>query len=531
MTIPLLRTLVLVTALASSAAAGPLERYSLVVGANNGGPDRPTLSYAVSDAERFARVLVELGGVRPENEVVLRDPQVSTLLAALDDLGARLAESRRRGGAAGGRTELFLYYSGHADEKGLLLGEDRLSYRSLRDRLDAMQADVRIAVLDACASGAFTRLKGGEVAPPFLVDGSATMRGHAFLTSSSETESAQESDRIRASYFTHYLVSGFRGAADLSRDGRVTLNEAYQFAFAETLGRTVDSKGGAQHPSYDINLSGAGDVVITDVRQTTASLVLAEDLEGRFFVRSGPRGLVAELYKPQGRVVEIGVEPGTYEVRVASERLALLARTTVADGGRQVLGRSQFGQTALEPTRRRGHDDLPRFSVAGKNRLTLQSGFWGSNGSVARIDGRGFDAFGGVEVARYLRENLAITLGATLYGAEAQVDVIGGLAIPLGVQWNPRRGSQAAQAFKPYLAVGVVPVTSADWNTDRRTTVGAHIGAGFDFQVARTFALGVGAGFNAVPGLTRPSGLHDNYHGPQLTLRVGWLIGQGRQVR
>ena len=50
--------------------------------------------------------------------------------------------------------------------------------------------------------------------PPFLVDESADMRGHAFLTSSAETEAAQESDRIQASYFTHFLVSGFRGAAD-----------------------------------------------------------------------------------------------------------------------------------------------------------------------------------------------------------------------------------------------------------------------------------------------------------------------------
>jgi hypothetical protein len=100
------------------------------------------------------------------------------------------------------------------------------------------------------------------------------MRGHAFLTSSAETEAAQESDRIRASYFTHYLISGFRGAADLSGDGKVTLNEAYQFAFNETLGRTVDTRGGAQHPSYDINLTGTGDVVMTDVRQTTATIVL-----------------------------------------------------------------------------------------------------------------------------------------------------------------------------------------------------------------------------------------------------------------
>jgi uncharacterized caspase-like protein len=109
---------------------------------------------------------------------------------------------------------VIVYYSGHADEKGLLLGDDRYSYRSLRDRLDQIPGDVRIAVLDACSSGAFTRMKSGQSRPAFLVDESSDMRGHAFLTSSSDSEAAQESDRIRASYFTHYLLSGFRGAAD-----------------------------------------------------------------------------------------------------------------------------------------------------------------------------------------------------------------------------------------------------------------------------------------------------------------------------
>ncbi len=201
-----------------AAAAGPLQRYALVVGANSGGAGRPTLQYAISDAERFARVMVDLGGVLPANEIVLRQPKLRELVDALDTLTRRVTDAKRAGGGAG-RTEVVLYYSGHADELGLLLGDDRYSYRTLRDRLDQIPADVRIAVLDACSSGAFTRVKGGKARPPFLVDESADMRGHAFLTSSSETEAAQESDRIHASYFTHYLVSGFRGAADTSGDG------------------------------------------------------------------------------------------------------------------------------------------------------------------------------------------------------------------------------------------------------------------------------------------------------------------------
>ncbi len=214
-----------------------------------------------------------------------------------------------------------------------------------------MGADVGITILDACASGAITRLKGGQVHPAFLSDASQVVQGYAFLTSSSENEAAQESERLRGSFFTHALLTGLRGAADMSGDGRVTLSEAYQFAFNETLGRTVDTKGGAQHPSYDISMSGTGDVVMTDVRQTTATLVLSENLEGRFFVRTASQDLVVELYKPQGRAVELAVEAGLYEVRLERSRGSLLARTEITDGSRVVLDQRQFGQTAPpEPT-------------------------------------------------------------------------------------------------------------------------------------------------------------------------------------
>src|SRR5262245_61455336 len=211
------------------------------------------------------------------------------------------------------------------------------------------------------------------------------MRGHAFLTSSTETEAAQESDRLRGSYFTHFLVSGLRGAADLSGEGKVTLNEAYQFAFNETLGRTVDSKGGAQHPSYDINMSGTGDVVMTDLRQLSATLVLGQEVEGRFFVRNVAQELIVEVYKPHGRTVALGVEPGAYEVRMEHEKTALLARVSVADGGQLIVERKQFNPTTVELTRSRGPADALLYAVEGRNRLDLRLGMrrTGANGTVS----------------------------------------------------------------------------------------------------------------------------------------------------
>lgn len=510
-------------------AAQTVDRYALVVGANSGGTDRPQLRYAVSDAERFAGVMGELGGVSERNEFLLRDPKVGDLLAALDGLRTRLLAAQATH-VPQSRTEVFVYYSGHADESGLLLGEDRLSYITLRDRLDALPADVRIAVLDACASGAFTRAKGGKRRPPFLVDDSAAMRGYAFLTSSAATESAQESDRIGASYFSHYLVSGFRGAADTSGDGRVTLNEAYQFAFAETLGRTVDTRGGAQHPTYEINLSGAGDVVITDVRQTTARLVLEEPLEGRVFIRTPTRTLVAELYKPAGREVELALVPGSYDVRIERDKSASAGRATVVGGAQVVLRTTQFSPAAPEPSRRRG-TDVSSFALVGAHRFAMQSGLWGTHGEIVHLAGTGFDITGGAQYAYYWREHLALTVGMTVYGAEGQVDAIGGTAFPLGVQWNPRGAGAATRRLKPFLAGGLVPITSADSKdigSKRRYSMGVNAGAGADLHLTSGFAIGAAVGFNAIPSFTRPTGRHDTFHGLELSMRVSWILGHGR---
>jgi hypothetical protein len=529
-------------------ATGGVRRFALVTAANDGGPDRPPLQYALSDAERFARVIRELGGVSPEDAVVLKQPKLRDIEEALDLLKSRVAEARQAAGS--GRTELLFYYSGHADDKGLLLGEDRYSYRSLRDRLDEVPADVRIAVLDACASGAITRLKGGRRQPAFLVDESADMRGHAFLTSSAESEAAQESDRIRASYFTHYLVSGLRGAADVTGEGKVTLNEAYQFAFNETLGRTVETKGGAQHPSYDINLSGTGEVVMTDLRQTSATLVLGEQLDGRFFVRTAKQELVVELFKPYGRRVELGVEPGTYEVRVEREAAVLLAKPTVAEGARVVLEPAQFTPTTPEPTRARGGFVPPTFAVTGRNRLELHIGSWRVPGlSKAPSVAAGTDSFDvatGLQYNRFLREDLALTFGVRAMASTSSTVSASGafsgsfsiVSVPLGVRWNPMKGELHTRSVKPYLAVGLGPVigsssgagTSFDSSfagARTRASVGGTVGAGVDFHLGRHFTLGVEGGYQWMADFSDPIGARDNYSGFQFGVNIGWLFGKG----
>ena len=335
---------------AAEARTPRLVRIALVVGANDGGSARVRLRYATSDAALVGRVLVDLGGVRARHRVVLEEPTVAALRAALAALPARVAKARE----GAGRVEVVFYYSGHSDDEGLLLRGARLPYPELRKALAAVPANVRIGVVDSCASGALTRTKGGKRRPAFLLDESTRVRGHAFLTSSSEDEVAQESDRIGGSFFTHFLVAGLRGAADGNRDGQVTLSEAYQYAYAETLARTERTRSGPQHPAYEIQLSGTGDLVMTEIRSASARLVLAGDIAGRVFVRAANGRLVAELRKARGGTLELGLDAGRYVITAEQDKARLGARVELTKGKRTRLRQRDLRPIALEHTVARG---------------------------------------------------------------------------------------------------------------------------------------------------------------------------------
>lgn len=329
----------------------PVRRFAMVIGANDGGAERIQLRYAVSDAQRFAGVMEEIGGVNPRDSYLILDPeprQIEETTAAI-----RREVARARSGAR--RVEFLLYYSGHSDEQGLLLGENVYSYASLREQIDIVDADVSIAVLDSCSSGSFTRLKGGRRSQPFLLNDSSELQGHAFLTSSSDDEASQESDRIRASFFTHYLVSGLLGAADSSGDRRVTLNEVYQYAFDETLSRTTGTFAGPQHPSYNIQLSGAGDLVLTDLTNYESAIRFGPEISGRLYVQDAVAGrLVAEASKRVGSELTLAVPPNTYVVDLQSGTEIFRASTPVSRGRTVFLGRGEFQPVAFERTALRG---------------------------------------------------------------------------------------------------------------------------------------------------------------------------------
>jgi hypothetical protein len=345
----------------TGAARADVHRFALVVGDSQGGAGTRPLRYAERDARRIHAILVRLGGVREEDARLLTGADAADVRNALRDLGSRSQAARE----AGEQTLLLVYYSGHARDGELRLRDSRMPLAELRQALQEAPADVRIGLLDSCQSGAITRMKGARPAPSFDVTHAreAGPRGLVLIASSAADEESQESDEIAGSFFTHYLASGLLGDADASGDGKVTLAEAYAYAYGRTVGSTAETKAGAQHPVYLYDLGGAGDVVLTELAPSRGGLVFGAADEGLYVVLDGQRRAVAEVAKAQGSSRKLALAPGNYIVKKRLEDALLIGDVQVSDALVEVAD-ARLSRRKLEDDPQKGASG-PRWSLLG----------------------------------------------------------------------------------------------------------------------------------------------------------------------
>ncbi len=345
-----------------------IRRFAVVVGANDGGRFRTLLRFAVSDAASFMKVLKNMGSVYSDDAYLLYQPNRENLIAVLNNVYSKISKIKNDYE----KIEFIFYYSGHSDEDSLLLSTDKVSYLELKKTIETIPADVRIAILDSCYSGSFTQMKGGTKRPPFMLDTAYNMKGNAFMTSSSRDEVSQESERIKGSFFTHYLVLGLRGAADVTQDKKITLNEAYQYAYRETLVRTEKTLGGAQHPNYHIQMTGTGDVVLTDINKGNARLQFDENVEGRISIFTKDNIVTAEFSKSYGQDVSLSLDPGEYFISYSDSKGLNEARVTLKDETLK-LSLNDFTKTERELTAMRGGSDTVSDKPAERKTLLSDS--------------------------------------------------------------------------------------------------------------------------------------------------------------
>jgi hypothetical protein len=371
-------------AMISAEARADPTRILVAVGNDRGSPGEQPLRYPAADAARFAQVMQTLGGVAPENTILLQDPDPAALeqgLARAQRLAARQAPDQ---------VSLFFYFSGHGDREALHLGATAIGESELAARLNRIPARLRVVILDACRTMQPARRKGVSAEPGFAVSlrAPAGAVGTVWLHASSEGETAEESDELGGAVFTHYLLSGLRGAADDNGDQRVTLNEAYQFSYAHTLLRTL--AGTAQRPTATIDVLETGPLVLTDMGGRSGAplswLQLPGERDVRYLVFARrSQTIAAELWSRPDRPSDVALAPGWYLVqRRPPDSRGGAAELHLAAGERRVVAVQDFVPVATEALADKGGE----LSLA-PNEIELGAGalLGDGGGSGARLTG------------------------------------------------------------------------------------------------------------------------------------------------
>jgi hypothetical protein len=318
--------------LAPSSATAATVRLLVAIGANVGDPDDAVLSFADDDAERVRQLFVELGGVRADRAYLVVEQPAPVVRQKLAEVAGRIAELR----AAGDDVVLILYASAHAKGGVLHLAGTHLPLSELRDTARQTGARLSVLLVDACESGTLARRKGGTAGPEFSVSlEQLPLHGQVIISSSGPGESSEEWDSLKGSLFTHHLLTGLRGDADLEGDGQVSLGEAYGYAYRRTV---AGAAGAGQHPAYAWELTGTGELILTEPKVARSALVFPAGLSGRYVVASQPRpDVVAEVDKAPGRPLRLAVPPGRYLLRKrAGASTGLLELELPYGGERQV---------------------------------------------------------------------------------------------------------------------------------------------------------------------------------------------------
>jgi hypothetical protein len=342
--------------LGTTSAFAEVRRYALLIGANRGLPHQVPLRYAESDVDAVARTLTAVSGFASERVVRITGATAARARTALVDLNLTIQDDVRRGHEA----VLFVYYSGHGDGQTLHLGTSELGAEELGKLVKLSSAKLKVMMLDACRSGAVTRVKGGRQIPPLQigVDDQLRHEGFAVITSSAAGEDAQESDDLRSSIFTHHFLAALRGAADVNRDSLVTLGEAYAYAYEQSLKTSMGTVAGSQHATFDYDLRGRADPVLADVRSLADQGRVVMSTPGEYLLTAAETDAVLVEAVARAPQTVVAVPAGRYRVRLRTRTNVYQGELTLRAGASTAIGPDQLRPVPLAQVVRKGSTDV-----------------------------------------------------------------------------------------------------------------------------------------------------------------------------
>lgn len=213
----------------------------------------PVLRYTDDDAYRiYAHLKSPQGGALPDEQIRIlidEDATRAKILLTMQEVFSK----------AGSEDLLLLYFSGHGLQGAFLPIDfdgygNKLFHNEITALLDRSPAKYKVCIADACHSGSLLTMRSSSI-NDILTDYYTTLasakKGTALILSSKSEETSLESSEVRQGVFSHFLIRGMKGEADLNKNNLVTIEELFKYVYSEVRKYTNNQQSPVIDGDYD----------------------------------------------------------------------------------------------------------------------------------------------------------------------------------------------------------------------------------------------------------------------------------------
>ena len=213
--------------------------YAIVIGIETYRQKLPKADFAVSDAKLVNEYLTKVMGYPEENVIALTNEHASK-----SDFEKYIEEWLPKNMEPD--SSVFIYYSGHGapnsktgdaflvpyDGDPNFIEKTGYPLKKLYQNLAKLQAKEIIVVLDSCFSGAGGRSVLAQGSRPLVMNLQTNLtptKNMIIMAASSGYETSSTYNDKGHGLFTYFLLKGIKGEADTNKDGKMEIEELYQY--------------------------------------------------------------------------------------------------------------------------------------------------------------------------------------------------------------------------------------------------------------------------------------------------------------
>lgn len=233
-----MRKILTLIVLALLSLAVNARTYVLVTGVSNYQGTNNDLQQSTKDAKAFYDLMI-----KHTNDVTILTSKNATRQNVLNKL-KKITKAAKNGDC------IMLFYSGHGAPGYICLYDEFLAYSDIVTTMKKSKASQKVLIVDACHAG--------TVNTDISQHNFTEKDGIICMMSSRPEEYSMENSVLGSGYFTQGLLKAFRGKGDANRDKRITVIEAFKYAYSDVVKRSMQR----QHPQLIAPKSAHNNILI-----------------------------------------------------------------------------------------------------------------------------------------------------------------------------------------------------------------------------------------------------------------------------